>query len=207
MTTQDIINYYSGLLILQYFTKPKAIATIQAIVGPVIMDQLPIAVQNAYDLNSAVGVQLDVLGKYAGVSREGYIFSGPVVLGDADFRTLIKLAIVQNNGGSSLADIQKLISIYFPGTLLIFDFKDMRIGYFFDSSVGSDTLAQFIVKQGLLPKPMGVQLGTVVYAANINNFFGFRTYELPGFNVAPFNSYSDYKSGCPWLSYQDQVGG
>lgn len=37
--TQDSINYYANLLILQYVGKPKAYATIQATVNPVIMPQ------------------------------------------------------------------------------------------------------------------------------------------------------------------------
>jgi hypothetical protein len=91
MTTEEIIEYYTQLLIIQYATKGKAVATIRALVDPVVMDQLPSLVQAAYGLDSAVGVQLNVLGKYAGVSRNGYNFDGPVTLSDDDYRTIIKL--------------------------------------------------------------------------------------------------------------------
>ena len=205
MTTAELIAYYKNLLLMQYLNLPKAEGTIEALVGPALMDQLPVLVQNAYDIDSAVGVQLDVLGKYAGVDRHGYDFLGPATLDDDDFRLLIKMAILQNNSGSSLADIQSLIAIYFPDTLRVFDYSNMQMSYLMDSDAGSQQLAQFFVKQGLLPKPMGVQLGALIYSTDIDNFFGFRTYGLSGQNNSPFNSYSTYTTNTPWLSYGDAV--
>lgn len=205
MTTQEIIDYYANLLILQYHEKPKAFATIQALVKGVIMDQLPTAVQNAFDINTAEGVQLDVLGKYVGVSRTAYDFTGPITLDDDDFRTMIKIGIIKNGFGSSLAEIQELIWQFFEGSLLVFDFQNMRMGYFFDSSIGSRPLAEVFVRSNFLPKPMGVQLSALIYSNNITNFFGFRTYELPPFNVTGFNDYDDYHMDSPWLSYTNAI--
>lgn len=204
-TTQDLINYYADLLILQYKGQPKAYATIQAIVAGPIADQLPIAVQDAFDLDTAVGVQLDVLGKYAGVVRTGYAAGQPITLVDIDFRTLIKIAIIQNSAGSSLADIQNLIFQYFPGTMQVIDYKNMRMSYLISSSIGSQDLVQMFLAQGLLPAPMAVAIATVIYAPIINTFFGFRTYQLPAVNASPFNTYTDYQTNRPWLSYQNAI--
>lgn len=205
MTTQELIDYYANLLIIQYLGKSKAYATIQALVTPVIMDQLPVAVENAYAIETAQGVQLDVIGKYVGVSRNGYDATGPITLDDSDFLVMIKVAIAQNNNGSSLYDIQLLLSMFFPGTLLVFDYANMQMDYFFSSTIGSKPLAELFVKQGLLPKPMGVQLGALIYAPIVDNFFGFRTYDLPPHNVHGFNTYDTYDTGCPWLSYNDAI--
>lgn len=205
MTTQEIIDYYANLLILQYKEKPKAYATIQTIVEPVIMDQLPVAVQDAFGLETAEGVQLDVIGKYVGVSRSAYDFTGPIVLDDDDFRTMIKIGIIKNGFGSSLAEIQELIYQFFTGSLLVFDFKNMRMGYFFDSAIGSRPLAEVFVRTGFLPKPMGVQLAALIYSPDIDNLFGFRTYELPPYNVTGFNDYLDYDMAAPWLNYTDAI--
>lgn len=205
MTDQELIDYYAKLLILQYREKPKAFATIQTLVTPVIMDQLPLAVQDAFDIDTAVGVQLDVLGKYAGVSRTAYDFTGPITLDDDDFRTMIKIAIIKNGFGSSLSDIQNLIWQFFEGALLVFDFKTMRMGYFFDSAIGSRPLAEVFVKSDFLPKPMGVQLSALIYSNNINSFFGFRTYDLPPFNVTGFNDYDNYDEAAPWLNYNNAI--
>lgn len=205
-TTQELINYYADLLIQQYKQKPNAYATVQAFVKPVIMDQLPLLVQDAYDLSSSVGVQLDVLGKYAGVTRNGYDFSGAVVLSDADFREFIKLAIFQNSAGSSLADIQNLISIFFSNILFVFDYGGMRIGYFLDSDSIGNQLAEVFIQSGLLPKPMGVQLSALVYATSIDNWYGWSSYDTPAFNVHGFNTYSQYDLNCHWLDDNDVIG-
>lgn len=205
MTTQQLIDYYAKLLILQYVSKPKAFATIQARVKPIIMDQLPLLVQAAFNLNTAVGVQLDILGKYAGVSRAALTFTGPITLNDSDFRILIKLKIIENNSGSSLADIQSLISMYFPTSIRVFDYQNMHMDYFFDSTFGSVDLAEVFVRQGLLPKPMGVQLGALIYSPSINNFFGMRTYAFPAVGANGFNSYTSYQTNWPWLSYADAI--
>lgn len=210
MTTEELINYYANLLILQYLGKPKAYATIQTLVTPVVMDQLPIQVQNAFNLlgdDTAVGVQLDVLGKYAGVVRAGYTFTGPIILDDPDFLTLIKIAIARNSAGSSLSEIQNFIQLFFPGQILVFDYQNMQMSYLIDSSVGSVGLIQLFILQGMLPKPMGVQIAAVIYAPVINMFFGFRTYLLPAFNSTPFNTYADYQLDWPWLSYSNTPAG
>ena len=153
---------------------------------------LPLALQAAFSIGTAVGPQLDIIGKYVGVSRTGNNFSGPVTLDDTDYTQLIRIAIVQNSSGSSLADIQSLLHIFFPGVITVFDYADMSMDYFFDAAIGSDTLAEFFIMGGHLPKPMGVQLGTLVYASPINNFFGARTMLVPPHNTHGFNTMVTY---------------
>lgn len=206
MTTSDLIDYYQNLLILEYIGKPNARGVIAAVVGPVIMDQLPILSQDSFTIGQAVGAQLDVIGKYAGVTRLGQGFLGVVNLNDADFTQLITLAIIKNNSFSSLANIQSLLNQYFPNQIMVFDYLGMRMSYYINASVGSPGLAELFVSEGILPKPMGVQLGATIYFPVINRFFGFRTYASAGANITPFNNYSSYNMNSPWLSYQMAVG-
>jgi hypothetical protein len=169
---------------------------------------LPIAVQNAYNLmgeNTAVGAQLDAIAKYAGVSRTGPGFYEQVVLSDADFLSLIKLAIVKNTSSSSLGDIQELLNTFFPDEILIFDSQLMKISYFISSSLGSRELVEMFIMQKILPKPMGVKIAVILYVPDVNSFFGFRTYTAANPNVKPFNSYTDYDPDTEFLSYQDAI--
>lgn len=202
MTTQEIIDYYANLLILQYRGQPDAYATIQTLVDPVIMDQLPIDVQEAFSVDSAIGVQLDVLGKYIGVSRNGYDFSGPVTLDDDDYRTILKIKIIQNSSQSDLSTIQSLLNTYFPDELFVVDYQDMTMDYVY---FGNSTVAEFFVTAGLLPKPMGVHLRGLITPINTDFYFGFQTYSLGPYNVNPFNDYSAYQTDWPWLSYANGV--
>lgn len=207
MTDQQIIDYYANLLVLQYRGKPKAYATIQTLVTPVIMDQLPTQVLNAFSLNTAVGVQLDVIGKYQGVTRNGYDFAGnPITLDDDDFRSFITMAIALNTSDGTLYSIQNFLHQFFPGEILVFDYQNMRMGYFINSTVGSQTLAEMLVTQGMLPKPMGVQLAITIYGPVIDRFFSFRTYDFPIANGTPFNTYDSYDTNSPWLTYSNGLG-
>lgn len=70
---QSAIAYYMRLLAFQY-QLPKAENTIAILVKQLLMDGLPQAVQDAFKVPTttsagAVGKQLDVLGKYIGISR------------------------------------------------------------------------------------------------------------------------------------------
>lgn len=302
-TTLELTQYYPGLLIIQYHSKPNASSTVEVLVTPVVMPQtsvqeivfsstpssgtfilsyggissavinwndaagavqtklqaisglgsvivtgsispsglvvtfidvtapalslvletnslgvsaditetdltLPLAVQDGFNLNApnvAAGVQLDVIGEYAGVSRTGQGFTTQITLGDTDFLSLIQMAIIKNSSGSSLYEIQKLINQFFAGEMLVFDYKNMHMSYLISTAIGSQDLVQLFVTEGLLPKPMGVQVAVIIYAPIITTFFGFRTYQLPAFNASPFNSYTDYHMDYPWLSYQNAI--
>lgn len=70
MTTDELISYYVGLLILQYASLGNAVQTMQALMGELIQDQIISQVNNSFDLANALGVQLNMLGTYRGVSRQ-----------------------------------------------------------------------------------------------------------------------------------------
>lgn len=70
---ENLKKYFTNLLILQYKNKPKAKATIEALVTAMFSDTngniFPTQIQNAYNLDTAIGKQLDVIGKYVGYDR------------------------------------------------------------------------------------------------------------------------------------------
>lgn len=215
MTTQELIEYYANLLIFQYLGKPKAYATIQLLASTAVLPQsdlslptLPLAVQNAYNLigpSPAVGVQLDILGKYAGVTRTGPGVNGQVItLNDADFLTFFQVAIISNNSGSSLSDIATNLFNFFGSEIYVVDTANMKLTYFI-SSLASTDLIQLFITEKILPAPMGVQVSVIIFAPIVNAFFGFVTYDNPTQPAVtrPFNTYDDYHTDWPWFSYSD----
>lgn len=66
---QELKDYYSNTLIVQYHDKPKAKQTIEMLVYLVFSEMLLFQVQNAFNWKTAVGKQLDVIGQWVGVSR------------------------------------------------------------------------------------------------------------------------------------------
>lgn len=72
MDNQATINYYLQLLICQYRILPKAQATMNILINRALCDGLPQTLERAFDLNTAIGLQLDILGNIVGVPRYVY---------------------------------------------------------------------------------------------------------------------------------------
>jgi hypothetical protein len=68
---------YSDLLILQYKNKPKAVALIDGLYDILYANGLILDVQDGFNIDTAVGKQLDILGKYIGVDRSYYGLTEP----------------------------------------------------------------------------------------------------------------------------------
>lgn len=68
-TVQDQIAQYVALLAFQYRTKSRASQTIAIYVKQVVASLLAFQLQDAFNVDTAVGAQLDILGKYIGLPR------------------------------------------------------------------------------------------------------------------------------------------
>lgn len=69
MTTQEFIDAYKALLILQYSSLPNALGTIDAFIASLVQNQIISQFRDAWNIDTAVGVQLDMLATYRGLSR------------------------------------------------------------------------------------------------------------------------------------------
>ena len=93
LSTSDIRNYYIGLLIVQYSNKPKAKATIGAMYDYIIPinsktgNTLIEDIRDAFNLDTAVGIQLDIIGHYLGIDRlyKGQNFDNLQLMGFTDY--------------------------------------------------------------------------------------------------------------------------
>jgi len=66
---ETAIKYYQDLLLYQYINAPRARATIGLLVSQALADLLPNTLAASFDIDTAVGAQLDILGEYIGFSR------------------------------------------------------------------------------------------------------------------------------------------
>lgn len=91
MSVEDIQKYYADLLIVQYNNQPKAKGTIELISGEFYSDAIFYQVQDAFDIDSAVGAQLDIIGKYAGIDRNflGQVFPDDTYFQFTDYDTTL----------------------------------------------------------------------------------------------------------------------
>lgn len=73
---EELLNYYSNLLIVQYNGKPKAKATIELLTYIMYANLILLQIQNAFDWRVSEGVLLDIIGKWVGIARnyQGTLF-------------------------------------------------------------------------------------------------------------------------------------
>lgn len=230
-TIQSLINYYAGLLIIQYSDKPKAVAHIKLLAQTMLASAVMLDVLDGYNLDTAVGHQLDIIGKYAGVDRfwsqenlenyfsftdyvevnptgppkfgfctyanyESFSWNGTLTydeivetqnaLSDADFRILIKVAILQNTCDCGEGEIDEKVFAIFGNDIRPESFGDMKMFYFITTAI--TPLLQAIILKKLMPKPMAVLLTFV--QQNSGLMFGFADYS--GIIQAQEYGFSDY---------------
>lgn len=68
-TPEELVTYYQNLLIIQYKRSVKAFQTIGALSTEVVADNIYQQVEAAFDVTTAIGNQLDILGAYVGAHR------------------------------------------------------------------------------------------------------------------------------------------
>ncbi|MBO7735892.1 MAG: DUF2612 domain-containing protein [Methanobrevibacter sp.] len=200
----EYTDYYADLLILQYKTQPKARATISALTEKVIADGLLLDVINGFNLLTAEGKQLDLLGKYIGLSRnvkEEVSSPSTVILTDEQYRLLLQLKIVCNTSYSSTSQIRKALFQLFPDDIRVFDDRTMEMEY--QLSERFDGLEQVIISEELLPFPMGLGFNVII-VPDLLKLYGYYGYD--GLNNNP-NGYSSYTDGFrgKFLSYGDRT--
>lgn len=169
MTNAELIVYYKDLLIIQYKTRTKAPEHIAALIDAIMIFELIENVQGAYSIETAVGVQLDVLGAYLGFDRTASIGTTTVILNDTDFRFFLKFKIIQNFSNYSVAEIDDLLFEFFGTTIELYDNFDMSILYTL-LGVTAQT-ASILVNENLLPKPAAVGINVVLASSTPFVFF------------------------------------
>jgi hypothetical protein len=181
------VSDYQNLITSEHKTKPNFMAWLGVNLS-FINDAINVmnTIVPAFDLDKAVGVQLDTLGLMTGVNRL-LIFqpsdgSSPL-LDDTTFRILQKSKIVRNQWDGTIETIQALWNIAFPlYHLIIKDYENMSIATI---AIGSlTTLQQQLITNGyIIPKPMGVSMNydfssTSVFSYDLNDGTVYGGYDV-----------------------------
>lgn len=154
------IPYYLSLLTSEYQLAPKIKAFLTAILTPIDdLDACYDTMNAAFDLDSAAGAQLDVLGQIVGVGRVlPFQPSGGAnpTLDDGDYRLLIRAKIAQNEWDGTIESLYPIWQSLFPGgTIAILDNQNMTATIILAGSFTSIT--QDMITNGLIvPRPEGV---------------------------------------------------
>jgi hypothetical protein len=231
MTVQQYIDYYANLLPAEYRSLPNAFATIETLAalglltmgGDVVVDPasgdpvfdmgelvvdgpytgiLPLALAQAFNIQTAVGQQLQFLGETIGAVNSGLNLSGQfVTLSDSDYRLLLQAVSARNFLRATNAAIDTFLQKFFPGIITVQDMGFMHMSVQYKASLGSKLWAELFITQGFLPRPLGVAASAVVIASG--PFFGLRRYlSGPQATVRPICTYTaPVASPAPLLKY------
>ena len=155
------IGYYQSLLSSQYVNSRKLNALLYVLLKKFDdVSQCLVQFDTAFDLDDAVGTQLDLLGSIAGASRTvTFQPSNGVspVLDDTTYRIYIKAKIAQNQWDGTVTSLFNIWKYLFPaGNVIIADNQNMTATIFLSGSFTS--IIQDLITNGyIVPRPEGVQ--------------------------------------------------
>lgn len=154
------IYYYLGLLTSEYRLAPNLNAWLTQLLTPLDdVSNCLLSMPEAFDLDYATGVQLDILGAIEGVSRTvGFQPSGGVspVLDDTTYRLLIQATIANNQWNGTQSELYPIWQNLFPGgNIIIVDNQNMSATIAL-SGVFTSIVQDLIVNGYIVPRPEGV---------------------------------------------------
>jgi hypothetical protein len=153
-------SYYLGLITSEYQLAPKFLAWLSAPLSKLLdasicLDSFTVG----FDLDAAIGPQLDVLGQIIGQSRVvGFQPSNGIspTLNDASYRLLLKARIAQNQWQGTIDELQGIWAHLFPGgQIVVIDSQNMSATIILTGAFTSIVL-DMIVNGYIVPRPEGV---------------------------------------------------
>lgn len=183
-----VMDSYLDLITSQHRGCGKFMRTVAALLLPSDdVFALAVYLDDEFDLDSATGVQEDVLGEFVGAHRtlpyqpdKGL---SPVLDNEA-YRNLLRAQIAKNQWKGGIYDIKELWNTLFGKGILIQDNQDMSIDVL---TIGiDDQITREMVKQGLIiPKPQGVRVN-YYFAAQAVFGYDLDTDTIKGYDLAPW---------------------
>jgi len=179
-------QYYVNLLTSEYRTSDQFINWMKIVleIGADISNCLQY-ISSAFDIDFAVGRQLDTLGLLIGVGRVvPFQPSNGVspILDDQTYRILLKATIAQNQWDGTQGNLYTVWRELFPtGQLVIIDNQNMTATILMTGAF-STIIQDMIVHGMIVPRPQAVQyeyeFGTMPYFG-----FGFNNEFIAGFGL------------------------
>lgn len=166
------ITAYLNRITSEHKVRPKFMGLVEARLKPFIdLVECLEEIDKAFDLDTATGNQLDVIGEYVGVKRllNFQPEYADAILTDPYYRMLLKARISLNNWDGTVEGIKKIWSDVFPDyEIQVVDNQNMTMEV---RIVGLGALFEGeLVRHGYItPKPMGVRVDySVIMSITVN---------------------------------------
>lgn len=170
----ELVDFYKGLVIKQYYDKPNASAEIE--MKSERWSELFTLLKNFipnFDIDTAIGAQLDIIGRVVVLPRG----SLPAQYQDDDsYRLLLKGKVAVNNASAYIVreedtSIQDVADLVFEGGALVVDNQDMTLSVIIDETVDV-SLLQALIELDLMPRGLTVSYRDII-TTDSNSAFGF----------------------------------
>lgn len=191
-------DYYLGLVTSQYQGLPKFTEVIKSLATPfediqALLESLP----QAFDLDTATGDQLDVVGQWIGLPRalpvlvtgvyfswddtvgtsfDNGVWQGPfdpdsglTLMGDDDYRRLLRTKIRVNYWDGSLAQLAEIWNEFLPSERygIVVDNQDMTMSLGYEGGPITTGIGSAVLTIGLsMIKPAAVGIREVFFATD-----------------------------------------
>lgn len=186
------VSDYTSLITSEHADKPLFIAVVSLLVQQAVDNQAVLQqMQTLFDLDTAVGTQLDAIGIWVGFSR--YVFVNPtlgtITLDDSDYRTLLRARILRNHWDGTNSQLQVILANIFPGTgitMFAIDNQDMSMDIFITAGTLTPTQIALIESGLLIPRPEGVLIAGYAYLTGPLFGLDFENAAIAGLDVGEF---------------------
>lgn len=186
------LTNYPSLITSEHADKPNFVAIVTLLCSGSVDTQAAVqAMPGLYDVDAAVGDQLDACGVWVALPRTVAVPTlGTVTLSDTDYRILIRARILRNHWDGGMSSLQGILAVIFPGSITMFavDNQDMSMDIYIAG--GTPTATQLALLKGglLVPKPEGVLINFILATTAL---FGldFETSLIAGPDVGSFINY------------------
>lgn len=229
-TDKDFGEYYAERTIIQYKNtgnyvggyNSKAYAHIELFIEKLSAYKLLNDIQKSFDITTAVGVQLDIIGEYIGFGRDIIVRgpTGPITekANDEKYRALLSFKIQINNMDSSLSAIhdyinyQSFVEINPPSGFYwevltsvqdVVEYPYMALRYVAASDTGQLDFVPIeeLYWNDLLPSPTGVDISDITVDIPANNGFRTSSAGVPASSTRGFSSAGSAPDGSGQLAY------
>lgn len=157
----ELVSSYLQLITSQYQNSTKFLLWLESVLN--VFHDISVcaeAMPGYFDIDTAVGVQLDVVGLIVGQSRiltfqptEGV----SSILDDAMYRKVLKLKAFTNYWKGTQSEVYSIWDLIFPdANLLIEDHQDMSATIYINGTL-SQIVIDMINQDLIIPRPEGVR--------------------------------------------------
>lgn len=165
---------YLSLITSQYKGKPHFQSFLLAFLNKADdLGNCADTITQAFDIDNAVGTQLDILGEILGLSRQLNFQpqNGPSEMTDEYYRLCLQCRVIYNSWDGSRKGLENSLQFAFPSAAFILvDNQDMSINIVYQSGEADAYSLELLNHGYMLPKPSGVRVN---YSINKSVLFGW----------------------------------